>query len=402
MIGSDKRHQLRVILSVAAAYTLAILPSWVQPYLIMELVNNYAMDESSAGLVATVEASAIAITSMVCARVAAPFAFIKSLICGVILIVVGNLSSLFVDAFTPLIVTRTISGIGAGTLLMVSSAAIASFKDTDRAYAQINAASVISGLVVYGIVPVIVGAGISHIAFTLLLLFVVFLIPVVFAMPRNAAIPKSVLSDHENSNGYLSLEVLLISLAILLSCGILASSWAFYFILGERVGLSSEQINTAMIYVVVSALFGTLLVSFFGQKYGRLGPLTIAIVIMTISIVSLGLSQHPIVYRIFSALNIFGFYIFVPLFLGYAATADTSGRGVAVVSGVYLAGTAVGPYLGGIVVSWWGIEYFAWIALFANSISLVLFLVVHSRLCKPPNQSRLDGPAGPISSRPEL
>jgi predicted MFS family arabinose efflux permease len=368
------------MVSAAAAYTLAILPSWVQPYLIMELITDYDMNEASAGAVVTAEATAIAMTSVICAGIAAHYPYFRTLLSGVILIAVGNCASIVIETFLPLLAARIVSGIGAGILLMVATAAIAGFKDSDRAYGQINCASVLSGLALYGIVPVIVASGVSHITFIVLLIFVIVLLPSVLAMPKNLSALNQTPSGRQSDAGFMSRDIVLIAMGVILSCSILASIWAFYFVLGDRAGLSAEDVNTVMIYVVVCALIATLLVSFDCQRYGRLAPLLLAIAIMTVSIVCLGLSQNPVIFRVFTGLNIFGLYLFVPYFLGYAAAVDPSGRGAAIVSGVYLAGTSIGPYLGGIVMSSLGVEFFAWIALCVNGISIALFFLVNSRL----------------------
>jgi predicted MFS family arabinose efflux permease len=169
----------------------------------------------------------------------------------------------------------------------------------------------------------------------------------------------------------------------LLSCSVLASAWAFYVILGELAGFGSEQINAILTFSVLFTLVGSTLASVVGHRFGRLLPSILGILMMTVSIVGLSLSRDPTHYRVLTGLNLFGLYIFVPYFLGYAAGADQSGRGPAIVAGAFMLAAAIGPYLGGIVISRFGIEYLALIAVVANSVSLALFCIVNNMQKRP-------------------
>lgn len=394
-------HDVRVLLAVGAAYTLAILPSWIQPFLLAELISAYGMDEASAGFVLTVEALLIASSSILCARVAASQSFLRLIVVGLGLVTLGNALSISVDGFRLLVASRVVAGAGGGMLLMVSSAAIAAMADSDRGYGGVNTLSVLSGMVAYAVAPYVISAGFTHVAFIQALLFVLFLAPLAIAMPRRvgigssavdrSAVESAAVPQRRTQIPYLTPELVLIAIGVLLSCSVLASIWAFYYFLGERVGIPPEDINDLMVYVVGSCLVASILVSVIGHRYGRLGPLLAGITLMTVSIVCLALSTDPLVYRIFTAVNMFGFYVSVPFFLGFAAAADSSGRGAAMVSGVYLGGTSIGPYLGGVISGQLGVESFAWIAVLVNGIAVGLFVLVNQRLAKSRSSSGKSG-----------
>ena len=118
---------------------------------------------------------------------------------------------------------------------------------------------------------------------------------------------------------------------------------------------------------------------FIGHKFGRFRPTALGLVIMTVAMMSLSLSNDELVYQLFTGLNLFGLYIFIPYFLGYASQADSSGRGAAIIAGTFMLAAAAGPYLGGAILNVYGVEFFAWLALIANSIAFMLFCIVDLR-----------------------
>ena len=388
MIETNKKAQFKILIPVSAAYSLAIISSWLQPKLIAELIGSYGLDEVSAGSVAAVEMAALAFSSMICARVFSRISYLRIICYGVLLLVIGNIISLSIESYPALVSIRFICGIGAGMLLMASTAALADFDDSDRAYGQINTVSILSGIAVFGMASIIASLVSSAVTFSIILFFVIVLMPFALLMPKNEGISLSKNSGIPAEGKNISFDIILITTGVFISCCVLASAWAFYFVLGERAGFSSDQIHRILAYTILFALFGSLIASVIGHRYGRFKPLVLALTLMTVSIMSLSLSSDATVYRIFTGLNLMGLYLFVPYFLGYASASDPSGRGPAIVAGAYMLGPAVGPYMGGVVFNYFGVELLAWLTLGVNLVSLLLFSFVNYR------QTNLPAPGG--------
>ena len=375
---TNKKARFIILISVSAAYSLAIISSWLQPKLISELIGSYGLDEVTAGSVAAAEMAALAFTSMICARVFSRISYLRIICYGVLVLAIGNVISLNIESYPALISIRIISGAGAGMLLMASTAAIANFNDSDRAYGQINTVSILSGIAAFGVASIIASLVDSAVTFSIILFFVIVLTPFALLMPKDQGISLSKNSGIPVEGKRVSLDIMLITIGVFISCCVLASAWAFYFVLGERAGFSSGQIHGILAYTILFALFGSLIASVIGHRYGRFKPLVLSLILMTVSIMSLCLSSDADVYRIFTGLNLMGLYLFVPYFLGYASAFDPSGRGPAIVAGAYMLGPAVGPYMGGMVFSLFGVELLAWLTLGVNLVSLLLFSYVNS------------------------
>ena len=347
--------------------------------LIGEMIGTYGLGEVDAGVVAAAEMAALAITSMICARMLTLVPFRRIIFGGILCLAVGNMASIYANSHLALISVRVFCGIGAGSLLMVASAAIAGFEDSDRAYGQINTTSILAGMAGFALAPIVSSHFGTPITFPVILTIVIVLLPFAFLMPKNLAISSKSATAATSGNGDMPIDITLISIGVVLSCSVLASVWAFYVVLGERAGFGPDQINVILTYAILFTLLGSIFASTIGHKFGRLAPSVGGLVIMTGAIVGLSLSHDPVVYRILTGLNLFGLYLFIPYFLGYASAADPSGRGPAIVAGAFMLAAALGPYLGGIAIGLIGIESLALIAIVANSISLALFCVIDKR-----------------------
>ena len=375
----DNKNHLRILVSAAAAYSVALASGWLLPKLVGEWISSYGMNEGAAGLVATAEMAALALTSMIGARVLTNVTYLRIISCGILLVCIGNFVSINTESYRSLIAIRILCGVGAGMLMMASSAAVADFADSDRAYGQINVVNVLTAIAAYAAAPIVFGFVTPPASYSIILIYSFLLLPFALLMPKNVGLSLSKQPEQNVECNNISLDTVLITIGVFVPCCILGAVWAFYFVLGERAGLLPDQIDSIMARTVAFALFGCALVSFIGHKYGRFGPLALGLMITAGAIMSLSLSSNAYVYQLCTGLNLLGLYIFIPYFLGYASIADPSGRGPAMVAGAYILGTAVGPYLGGIIFHSFGVEFLAWTVLISHSISLFLFYFVEHR-----------------------
>ena len=379
---TNNKKQFRILVSAAAAYSLALLPSWLVPRLIGELVNSYGMTEASAGLIAAAEMMVLSLTSLLCTQFLAHASFRMIMLYGLILVGAGNFTSIFTDSYPCLIAIRMVCGLGEGILLMAASAALADFEDSDSAYGKIVTSSIITAMAFYALAPVISGIISPPVTFSMIIIGLFVLMPFVLVMPKNTDISLSGQSEKKVEDYKMSLDTILIVSGVLAAGSILGAAWAFYFVLGERVGFLPAQLDRILAYNILYALFGAGLTSIIGHKFGRFRPLLLGLILMAVATMSLGLSSNAAVYLICTGLNLFGLYLVTPYFLGYASLVDHSGRVAAMASGAIMLAAAIGPYLGGFIFQSLGVEYLAWAALLFISISVSLFIVVEYRLNK--------------------
>ena len=382
MNKNTKSYYFRVIISASALYSLAMLANWTQPMLLPELMDSFSKSELSAGFIPTVEMAVLAIVSMLCTRLLAHIKYWQIIVVGIFLFGFGNLASFYIESYDYLILSRIVCGIGAGMLLMVASAVVASFDDSERAYGVINTACVIVAMVAFAIGPNLSFLSLSSSApLTFLILFscTVLLLPLSLLMPFRLSMLNTVSLKTDSKLSHIPLDIVLIGIAVFISCGVFSSIWPFYAVLGESAGLQTNQINGVMAYSILFTLIGSMTACFIGHKFGRFRPTALGLVIMTVAMMSLSLSNDELVYQLFTGLNLFGLYIFIPYFLGYASQADSSGRGAAIIAGTFMLAAAAGPYLGGAILNVYGVEFFAWLALIANSIAFMLFCIVDLR-----------------------
>jgi len=340
--------------------------------MIGELVAN-EVSEVSAGLVATAEATVLALTAILAAKFSAKFRFLHLLAIGATILIAGNVASIYASNVPILLALRAFCGIGEGLLLLVSSAAIAGFKNSESAYGQINTVSVASGFTVYAVANFVAQQVAGGVAFWIYLGFALVLLPALFFMPWGMAFCREVEVKNERTSASHDAGIGWISIAIFISCCSIAAIWAFYVVLGLRAGLSETATNDVMTIGIAMAFLGSLLASFAGDRFGRLLPLFLGLAIMAVSTSVIGLSENQWAFTIFSGLNLFGLYIYVPYFLAFSAHLDPSGRGSAIAAGVFMMASAAGPYLGGVIVGSLGVGYFALVAIVSSTIAFSVF-----------------------------
>ena len=155
----DNKNHLRILVSAAAAYSIALASGWLLTKLVGEWISSYGMNEGAAGLVATAEMAALALTSIIGARILTNVTYLRIISCGILLVCIGNFVSINTESYRSLIAIRIVCGVGAGMLMMASSAAVAGFADSDRAYGQINVVNVVTAIAAYAAAPIVAKSG---------------------------------------------------------------------------------------------------------------------------------------------------------------------------------------------------------------------------------------------------
>lgn len=92
---------LRVLIASAAAYTIAIATTWLQPVLVAELLAVRGTTEASAGLVLAVEMVAVSLSSAAYAKFGKGASFLTIAFIGTLLAAVGNVLSIVAPTSEP-------------------------------------------------------------------------------------------------------------------------------------------------------------------------------------------------------------------------------------------------------------------------------------------------------------
>ncbi|RON67201.1 MFS transporter [Pseudomonas fluorescens] len=242
-ISSDSEKTLRIAIAATAAFAIGNLTWWMEPSIAHDMIELYRVDQASAGLIVSAEMLAIATSSFVTAKLIRDLPSRSIAIFGTILALIGTALSLISTEYWDLLCSRVLTGLGEGMPLAVASAVVASLRNPSRIYALMNTFNVSVGTCAVFLSPLVIPffpAGKS--SFSIVGLTILFLIIAMNYLPKSLSqarspdqqlryIAPSFIQKFENAA--LVSSVFLVTIMI-------AALWSFYYILGERAGLSGE------------------------------------------------------------------------------------------------------------------------------------------------------------------
>jgi len=127
--------------------------------------------------------------------------------------------------------------------------------------------------------------------------------------------------------------------------------WSFSERIGRASGLSAPAVGTALAAATCSGLVGAGLADYLATSFGRLRPSTAALAAIAAAGLALGHLSGGWAFALALIAYSVGFFFLVPYLMGAATALDASGRGSIAASSTFLFGAAVGPAIGGTVLS---------------------------------------------------
>jgi MFS family permease len=364
----------RVVAAVVAAGTAGVLGNGVMPLLVGALVDGRGLSEAAAGTLLTIELAAAGIASLALARHLRRASRFRWGLLGALLGAIGHAASAGVTGYEGLAVARALAGLGEGTCLAVSAAAIAGVRDPERLFATAALVEgLLIGLLLVVLPPVITSWGAAGAFASLALLSAA-------AIPFMRWLPPGRLEMHDTADtraSHLLLATATLSAMFLMSITGMAI-WALSERIGVRVGLDANTIGLVLGGSTIGGLLGAGAAAWLGTSRGRAGPLLGGIAISTVSMFFIAMAALPLTYVAHQIIWGIAFLFTTPYILGVAAALDPGGRWAAAATGVSSAGTALGPLLGGLLAASAG--WLAGAVALCGAAAVLLMLPVLPRL----------------------
>lgn len=374
--SSQARGRSWLMFAAAAAATCAANATWwMQPLLMHELAVERGLQEFYAGIIISVEMAALALTTVVAARLLAGFRLRALALAGIGLALVAGLVSPFADNLPLILVLRALCGVGAGLALTTSNIIAARFPDPDKAFARMSLCSIFFGVVLVGSTPILQSRfGVDSIFWIMSLGFAL-LLPIVFALPSNLTLDSPQPAAMEIRRAHRRRIFWLAGVTFATGCasGIM---WVFYFLIGQEAGLSAAGVDTAISIAILAAICSTGLASLIGSQFGRLAPMGGGLLLLGASIFALSNHPGPLLFQAATMGNVAAIYFLTPYLFGAAADADSTGRGAVYVGGAFFLTGAVGPALGGFIAEHLGMAPLGIISIVLAVGTFLLFVAM--------------------------
>jgi len=333
--------------TIAAAVLICIIggfPLFTLPIIGPVLQEQLGFTIQQAGQVAPIEVLGVGLASILAMFWIRRVNWRVAALVAVTAVVIGNILTTFQSDSTALTVIRFITGfIGEGTVFALSFAIIADTKETDRNFGFVTAAQVAFGVITMltlfrltGMYESIGGIYIPLAAVAALSLIMLRFIPEGGAKEAQAAQEVQAAS----------MAVPLVGLLVMfIWCTGLGAVWAFMALMGIYGGLEATSAGDALAVSSAIAILGALAASAMADRFGRLAPVTIALVVQMVMISLLTGDMSFLRFAATAAIFQIFWNLTGPYIMATIASSDASGRAPVLIPAAMTGGFFLGPAL---------------------------------------------------------
>ena len=347
----------------------------VMPLIVMALNHVNGISESLATVIASLEIAGIALYCLLAPRLARRLPRAVA-VAGVMVLVLGEAATHVLDTVPLLCAARLLSGVGEGALFSLITAEIASEKQAERIWGQINViGGVCMGLLLFGLSALPPAAGRGSI-FLWIAGFVLLMGPWIIGIGRHRQAVPQAASASRLPRG----QIALILFVVLLVYGVQAGQWAVSGYVGDLAHIPTTTVGLFLAISSVAGFAGAVVPSLTRNPALRLRFVMSGFVVMAVSVYwffNLMGAAHFLVGQVF--VNV-GFYMVTPFVTGLLTENDPDGALVLRTLVVALIGAAVGTALAGELLVRCGPALFSVFAIAAVGLGALGALMVFYRL----------------------
>ena len=343
----------------------------VQPGFVQGLVEYLGFDDQGAGYTASAEMFGLAATTILMTFTAHRLNWQRVVFWSILIMFAANGLCAFTTDLNTFVVLRFIAGIGAGSLVSLSFAAVGLTKNPDR-----NFGFYIMWVLIYGAVVLLAMPAAYEISgmkgvLIFFALFPLIAIPFVHNLPLTGESTAQVEVDAVNLSPPFKLMALLAMLAYFMAQG---AVWAYLFLIGTSGGLSEQAVANGLTISQFSGIAGALLAALVAKKYGRSIPLAIGIMGGAACLYFLVGEMAFLIYALAVTIYNFLWNLTHPYLMAAMASFDRRGRVVVYAVAMQMVGLAIGPGLAATVISDNDYTNVNWLGavLFVTSFLLIL------------------------------
>ena len=320
----------------------------VQPGFVQGLVEYLGFDDQGAGKVVSAEMWGLAATTILMTFIAHRVNWRGVVFGSLVVMFVANAACTLTEDVTTFVTLRFIAGLGAGSLVSLSFAAVGLTNNPDRNFGLLIMWVLTYGAIVLWAMPMayeMFGFGGMLWFFAL---FPMTAMPFVKHLPISGETDAQVEEDAVNLTPQLKGMALFSMLAYFMAQGVV---WAYLFLIGLSGGLSEQAVANGLMLSQFAGIAGALLAAIMAHRYGRSMPLTVGIVGGALCLYFLVGSFGFVAFAVTVCIYNFFWNLTHPFLLGAMASFDRQGRVVVYAVAMQMVGLAVGPYLAATVIS---------------------------------------------------
>ncbi len=317
------------------------------PLLIGGMVESLAMTVEIAGLMAASHLSGAAFGALICFFLTTQTNYRAQILLALVLQVIGELFFIGNQSVMTLLITRFLSGTGAGLLCAVCYGVIAGMRYKDSIFAALLFGQMIFGFIwFYFWIDLVNSIGFRFSLVSLSLLGLP-LLPFLKFLP--APIESS--AGGSGRRSLPSLAGMLCILSLLLHYIANSPEWIYLERIGIEAGLSLEDISSSISSSMIFGLLGTILAMIVGRTHYRFLPLNVGIIGIMFGTSLLLMPIGVTSFTVATSMILMSLTFVVPFYQGSLADLPNGSRMSMIGAGTINVGLAAGPLIGSQVVS---------------------------------------------------
>ncbi len=273
-----------------------------------------------------------------------------------LLMLVGGLAPMAaLNSYQVLIATMALSGAGAGVCYAISVALIAATDEPDRNFGYALTAQLTFGGVLLFIAPAVFTPKWGFAGTISCIILSVLLISLILPwLPRHAAAQASV--TEQDVDQFTTTPAITGTIGLFIWFAGLSALWMFTERVGVESALDPVAIGTMLSFSVIPGIIGAMGAVVLGDRFGRKAPHILSAAIILAAIFPLSSQPGIVGYGVAVGLIVFAWNFWLAYLLGTLASVDFTGRFSALYTAALGLGAAVGPAVGGIIATSFGLK----------------------------------------------
>lgn len=320
----------------------------VQPGFVQGLVAYLGFDDQGAGYTASAEMFGLALTTILMTFTAQRVNWRVVIFWSLIVMFLANGLCTVTRDLNTFVGLRFIAGLGAGSLVSLSFAAIGLTSKPDRNFGLLIMWVLTYGAIVLWLMPSAYALAGMNGALWFFALFPLLAIPVIRFLPVTGENAVQVEADAVNLTGRMKATALFAMLAYFSAQGVV---WAYLFLIGTAGGLSEQEVANGLTLSQFAGIGGAFLAAIVANRFGRSLPLTIGILGGALCLYFLVGRFEFLAFVLAVCFYNFAWNLTHPFLLAAMASFDRRGRVVVYAVAMQMIGLAIGPGLAASVIS---------------------------------------------------
>lgn len=362
--------------AIATSYVIGSFPSGLTPFVVETAITQFGFSEVQAGLMASAELATLAITATLLAIVIQQLDIGLLAIFGALVLGLGNILTIFTtDVFT-FSLTRTMSSIGSGFIIVSAVTAVSSNTNYNRLLSRAILFTTLVLAILFFTLPRVAALMPKAGIFLMLAGLAFSAIPVLLFLQRGSRQAKTQLLFSANSLGIVA--IIALSACFLCQLGD-AVFWAFNLQIGDRAGYSAVDLGSIFALATLLGLAAPILANYSSTRFGRISSLVAINFIKGATALTLCYGIQPI-FVVLQIIMMFAVLITALYMVALLAQLDPTGRLDALGVALTMTADAIGPALAGAVFASFGLVGVGTLSLAAAILTVGLLLTASKQL----------------------